>query len=91
MNTIALEQLGKSFKKPHVNSTCIGCGACTAIAGDVFELDEMGLSRVVALSKYPEIETDDAISACPVSAISWQMADEKGTYLNGLKEHEDAT
>lgn len=84
-----LENLKNALKKPHVNSSCIGCGACTAIAGDVFFLDDSGLSRVVALSDYPESDTDDAISACPVSAISWQGTDENGEYLNGLKEHQD--
>ncbi len=89
MNADSIERLKKTMKKPHVNSTCIGCGACAAIAGEVFELDDMGLSRVTSLSEYPESETEDAISACPVSAISWQTADENGQYLNGVKEHED--
>lgn len=85
----ALENLKNALKKPHVNSTCIGCGACAAIAGDVFDLDEMGLSCVKSLPEYPESDTDDAISACPVSAISWQSADENGEYLNGVAEHQD--
>ncbi|MFZ3232613.1 MAG: ferredoxin [Patescibacteria group bacterium] len=85
----ALENLKNALKKPHVNSTCIGCGACAAIAGDVFDLDEMGLSCVKSLPEYPESDTDDAISACPVSAISWQPADENGEYLNGVAEHQD--
>lgn len=25
---------------PNVNETCIGCSACVAIAGDVFELND---------------------------------------------------
>lgn len=28
----ALENLKNALKKPHVNSSCIGCGACAAIA-----------------------------------------------------------
>jgi len=55
----------------------------------VFDLDEMGLSCVKSLPEYPESDTDDAISACPVSAISWQPADENGEYLNGVAEHQD--
>jgi hypothetical protein len=40
MNETALETLKNGLKrKPHVNSTCIGCSACTAISGAVFELD----------------------------------------------------
>lgn len=85
----ALENLRKALKKPHVNSSCIGCGACVAIAGDVFELDGDGLSCVNALPEYPEGEVDDAISACPVSAISWQPANEDGTYMNGTQQHQD--
>lgn len=85
-----LDILKKAMKKPHVNSTCIGCGACAAIAGDVFDLNDMGLSCVKSLPEYPESDTDDAIAACPVSAISWQDADDNGEYLNGLKEHQDA-
>lgn len=49
----------------------------------------MGLSCVKSLPEYPESDTDDAISACPVSAISWQPADENGEYLNGVTEHQD--
>lgn len=86
----ALENLKNALKKPHVNSSCIGCGACAAIAGDVFDMNDMGLSCVKPMPEYPESDTDDAISACPVSAISWQNADENGEYLNGLTEHQDA-
>lgn len=47
MNESALGTLKDGLKKkPHVNSTCIGCSACTAISGNVFELDGNGLSCV---------------------------------------------
>ncbi len=88
-NTSALSEL-KKWLKPHVNSTCIGCSACTAISGDVFELDDQGLSCVKALENYTGHDVDDSIAACPVNAISWQETDENGEYKNGLKEHEDA-
>lgn len=77
------------IKKPHVNSTCIGCSACTAISGEVFELNDDGLSCVRNLSNYDGHDVDDSIAACPVNAISWQEADENGNYLHGIKEHED--
>lgn len=90
MNETALETLKNGLKrKPHVNSTCIGCSACTAISGDVFELDENGLSCVKTLSSYDGHDVDDSIAACPVNAISWQEVDENGNYLWGLKEHAD--
>jgi len=57
---------------PHVNETCIGCSACTAISGDVFELNDEGKSEVVSLENYDGMDVDDAIAACPVDAISWR-------------------
>lgn len=77
------------IKKPHVNSTCIGCSACVAISGEVFELNDDGLSCVRNLANYDWHDVDDSISACPVNAISWQEADENGNYLNWVIEHED--
>lgn len=77
------------IRKPHVNSTCIGCSACTAISGDVFEFDDDGLSCVKALSNYENRDVDDSIAACPVNAISWQEADTDGKYLHGIIEHAD--
>ena len=73
-----------------MNSTCIGCSACTAISGEVFELDNQWLSCVRNLDTYAGHDVDDSIAACPVNAISWQEVDETGEYKNGLKEHEDA-
>ncbi|MFR2445480.1 MAG: ferredoxin [Thomasclavelia spiroformis] len=32
-----------------VNDSCIGCGACTAVAPDVFELGDDGLASVVSV------------------------------------------
>lgn len=56
---------------PDVNETCIGCSACVAISGDVFELNDEGKSEVVLRDSYEGFDVDDAISACPVDAISW--------------------
>lgn len=90
MNETALENLKNWLKrKPHVNSTCIGCSACTAISGSVFELDENGLSCVMPLASYEGQDVDDSIAACPVNAISWQEVDQNGNYLNWLVEHSD--
>ncbi len=89
MNSEALNTLKKNLRKPHVNSTCIGCSACTAISGNIFELDDQWLSRVKKCDTYEWQDVDDSISACPVNAISWQEADGSGNYLNGVREHED--
>ena len=84
-----LASLKWSIRKPHVNSTCIGCSACTAISGDVFEFNDEGLSCVTKQSTYENRDVDDSIAACPVNAISWQEADSDGNYLNGVVEHKD--
>jgi len=57
---------------PDVNETCIGCSACVAIADEVFELDDEGLSVVKACDSYEDFAVDDSIMACPVDAISWK-------------------
>lgn len=51
---------------------CIGCGACTGVAPEVFEMDDNGLSTVKVEKLTPE-QTEavkDAIDVCPVGAIT---------------------
>ncbi len=77
------------LKKPHVNASCIGCSACVAISGEVFTLNDDGLSTVNSLESYEWHDVDDSIAACPVAAISWQEADwESGEYLHWIVEHD---
>ncbi|MEM2918445.1 MAG: ferredoxin [Candidatus Altiarchaeota archaeon] len=46
---------------------CIGCGTCAAICPEGFELDDEGKAKV----KNPKAKcVDEAISSCPVEAIS---------------------
>ena len=52
---------------------CIGCGACAAIAEDVFGSDNEGISVL----KKEEVSTDeevsmvqDAVDSCPTGAIT---------------------
>lgn len=50
---------------------CIGCGACTAIASEIFEMDDDGLA-IATMDKVPEELEDDAheaVESCPTSAI----------------------
>ena len=49
---------------------CIGCGACQAIAPDVFEIDDNGLASCI-VDKVDDSNEDaiDAKEGCPVSAI----------------------
>lgn len=65
-----LKSAGVRF--PDVNEDCIGCSACVAISGDVFELNDEGKSVVKQCGSYENMDVDDAIMACPVDAISWK-------------------
>lgn len=47
---------------------CIGCGACTAIAPDVFELDDDGLAKVIEEEINEDVKT--AAEGCPTEAIT---------------------
>lgn len=47
---------------------CIGCGACTAIAPDVFEFDDDGLAKAVSNTVNDDVKT--AAEGCPTEAIT---------------------
>lgn len=50
---------------------CIGCGACTGICAEVFDMDDDGLAIAIKDELKSELE-DSAVEAqdgCPVSAI----------------------
>jgi len=58
--------------KVNVNKDqCIGCGACAALAPNVFEIDDDGLSKVIAeeITEEDEESARDAVDSCPTSAI----------------------
>ncbi len=59
-------------KKAYVNENCIGCSACVAIAPEVFELNDEWKAFAKELDSYDEESVNQAISACPVTAISWK-------------------
>lgn len=54
----------------YVNDDCIGCGACVAICGEVFDLNEEGAAFAKGMFQKSD-EIDDAVSACPVNAIHY--------------------
>ncbi len=57
--------------KINVNSdTCIGCGACIAIDSEHFDFNDEGKSSVIKQDNFDTDELKNAISSCPVSAIS---------------------
>ena len=55
---------------------CIGCGACTAIASEVFSFNDDGLAEAnkeknILDNMEEEVKNDciDALEGCPVNAI----------------------
>ena len=50
---------------------CIGCGACQAVAPEVFEIEDDGLATVIVEEVKDELEMDavDAKEGCPTNAI----------------------
>ena len=50
---------------------CIGCGACVAIADEVFEINDEGLSEVKVEANLEECKekVQEAIESCPTAAI----------------------
>ena len=51
------------------NEKCIGCGTCSALCGDVFELVD-GKAHVKAGADTSKPCVKEAEEACPVDAIS---------------------
>lgn len=52
---------------------CIGCGLCTGMEPDVFQMNDDG--KAEAVNEADDSNKDmvqDAIDACPVNAISWE-------------------
>ncbi len=60
-------------KVPYVNETCIGCSACVAICGEVFDLDDDWKAFAKSwMDTSNSSWIDDAIMACPVNAIHYK-------------------
>jgi len=49
---------------------CIGCGTCAALCPEAFELDNDFKAVVKAGANPEDKNTEDAIKACPVEAIT---------------------
>jgi ferredoxin len=61
------------IKIPKVLEHCIWCGACLAIAWDVFEFNEEWKAYVKSWMNSSNSESiDDSITACPVEAIVYE-------------------
>lgn len=59
------------MKAKVIRENCIGCGACQAIAPNIFEIDDEGLSKVLSeeVSENDEEDFKDALESCPTGAI----------------------
>ena len=58
-------------KNPVVNKDlCIGCGSCTALCSQTFNMGADGKSEVVNPQGNSQEEIKQAVDSCPVQAIS---------------------
>jgi ferredoxin len=63
------------MKVPIVDKdTCTGCGACTDLCPEVFELGTDDIAKVTNPQGAAEDKIQEAIDGCPVEAISWKEA-----------------
>ena len=51
---------------------CTGCELCVDIAPNTFQMDDEGISKVIAPSGDDQETIQEAIDSCPVEVISWQ-------------------
>ena len=66
----------KSSKIKIDRDACIGCGSCTALAPDVFEMDGENKSKVKDSKGADKATIQSAAESCPTEAI--QLYDEQG-------------
>lgn len=54
--------------------TCIGCGLCPSICGEVFSMDDDEKAVAITSDVPEELEddTNEAAASCPVEAITTQ-------------------
>ena len=62
------------MSKPIVSDACIACGTCEAICPEVFKVEDKD-GKMISVVQETDYEAnrekiDEAISACPVQAIS---------------------
>ena len=57
--------------KAKVNQeTCIGCGTCPALCPNIFYMKDNGKADVKVDADYSANNVQEAVDACPVTAIS---------------------
>lgn len=59
------------MKAKVIENLCIGCGACQALAPEVFELNDSGVSQCIVeeIEEDKVEETKEAQETCPTNAI----------------------
>lgn len=51
--------------------TCIGCGLCTSICSEVFEMNDDGKAEAISeVTDSLKDDAEEAASSCPVDAIT---------------------
>jgi ferredoxin len=50
---------------------CTGCGACTDVCPDVFQMGDDDVATVKNPSGADESSIQEAMDSCPAEAISW--------------------
>ena len=50
---------------------CTGCELCVDIAPNTFELNDEGISEIIAPEGDDDNAIQEAIDTCPTEAISW--------------------
>jgi len=48
---------------------CIGCGVCSSMAPDCFELLDDGKAQTIEGADFNSCDIDEVIASCPVEAI----------------------
>lgn len=52
---------------------CIGCGSCTELCPQIFEMDDEAQKAHVITDEGGDEECiEEAVTACPVECISWE-------------------
>jgi ferredoxin len=66
------------MKKITIDKTkCIGCGACQAIAPEVYEVDDLAIIHEDQITEENYESALDAATGCPVGAIIVSDEEEK--------------
>lgn len=71
------------------DNVCMGCGMCTALDEEHFEMNDAGLSEVKTQEHLDTPELQNAIDSCPVSAIKL-AEEEKDNTIEFVKKDESA-